>query len=541
MATQHSQAEYSLPGIMHYLQKETTKNERDRILWETEKAELKANIAKLEGHNKSLTERVKQLQNELNAAKKDAKSSSQIQPKTEFKEIDINPLAQAREKLQSQIKEISFLLNSTAVDFSKLELNSIKPFSPSNPGLHVDETTVESSLNSNTPLDSEKSIETPLTDTAAPIKVTTLETAQQNDDSSAAEPFSSVTDEVDLESDAETITDKVPESAITSNANTNSQTNIYHSGMEKFMLTSLASTVTAIDYNQKEILCASTDGAVKLWEIQDIYNSEGEVTANKSYYGEPNQIRFIKWINEEFFITISDNHIRFWNKNKNSPLNKLACPDVKSFDVNDSYLVITTADQKLHVNELVISQNGIKYTSRKDIKENCDYVSLDPKEKDHVLLFEDGGVQKYNLKKKTSVGVIMKGVDFATKVVSNFSVAFNYWCFVIDKDEVILYDPANKSVVLTQKYNTEIADVRVSQKHIVVFLTDGEIKIYETKNTAQMFKEYNIYKLFFTDSSDVTNEDDAILKNSLKAGQLFHTDYVIAGCEDSLVRGFKIQ
>lgn len=46
--------DYSLPGVMRYLQNEWQRNERDRIQWDLEKAEMKSRIAKLEGEKKGL-------------------------------------------------------------------------------------------------------------------------------------------------------------------------------------------------------------------------------------------------------------------------------------------------------------------------------------------------------------------------------------------------------------------------------------------------------------------------------------------------------
>lgn len=47
-------ATYTLPGVMHYLQTEFTRNERDRIGWELERSEMKTRIAQLEGENRTL-------------------------------------------------------------------------------------------------------------------------------------------------------------------------------------------------------------------------------------------------------------------------------------------------------------------------------------------------------------------------------------------------------------------------------------------------------------------------------------------------------
>lgn len=53
-SVQPQPADYSLPGVMRYLQTEWQRNERDRIQWNLERAEMKTRIAKLEGDKRSL-------------------------------------------------------------------------------------------------------------------------------------------------------------------------------------------------------------------------------------------------------------------------------------------------------------------------------------------------------------------------------------------------------------------------------------------------------------------------------------------------------
>ncbi|KAK9239485.1 Striatin family-domain-containing protein [Lipomyces kononenkoae] len=51
-SNQQQPTEYTLQGVMRFLQTEWHKNERDRIQWEIEKAEMKARIARLEGEKR---------------------------------------------------------------------------------------------------------------------------------------------------------------------------------------------------------------------------------------------------------------------------------------------------------------------------------------------------------------------------------------------------------------------------------------------------------------------------------------------------------
>ncbi|KAG0182213.1 hypothetical protein DFQ28_006996 [Apophysomyces sp. BC1034] len=49
-----SAMEYSLPGVLHFLQAEWRRFERERNEWAIEKAELKARIALLEGERRGV-------------------------------------------------------------------------------------------------------------------------------------------------------------------------------------------------------------------------------------------------------------------------------------------------------------------------------------------------------------------------------------------------------------------------------------------------------------------------------------------------------
>lgn len=44
MPPQPQPVDYSLPGVMRYLQNEWQRNERDRIQWDLERAEMKVNF-----------------------------------------------------------------------------------------------------------------------------------------------------------------------------------------------------------------------------------------------------------------------------------------------------------------------------------------------------------------------------------------------------------------------------------------------------------------------------------------------------------------
>ncbi|AEY95133.1 FABR074Cp [Eremothecium gossypii FDAG1] len=94
-------AQYTLPGVMHYLQTEFTKNERDRINWELERCEMKARIAQLEGENRDL-------RRELVRCAQGHERPEEVQP--------VEPsLLKAKLSVQENVKEIVYLLKSPQV------------------------------------------------------------------------------------------------------------------------------------------------------------------------------------------------------------------------------------------------------------------------------------------------------------------------------------------------------------------------------------------------------------------------------------------
>ncbi|CCE65920.1 hypothetical protein TPHA_0N01390 [Tetrapisispora phaffii CBS 4417] len=107
---QHVHPQYSLPGIMHYLQTEFTKNERDRISWELEKFEMKARIAHLEGENRDLRRRLNQV------SVSSSSTATQETIEGEVGKFDPKELTGTRQAIQENVKEIIYLLKNTDAD-----------------------------------------------------------------------------------------------------------------------------------------------------------------------------------------------------------------------------------------------------------------------------------------------------------------------------------------------------------------------------------------------------------------------------------------
>lgn len=99
---------YTLPGVMHYLQTEFTKNERDRITWELERAEMKARIAQLEGENKDLRYKLMKVNVETPGTAKEAETK-------DVSEDDLSELLKSKMAVQESVKEIIYLFKSPEI------------------------------------------------------------------------------------------------------------------------------------------------------------------------------------------------------------------------------------------------------------------------------------------------------------------------------------------------------------------------------------------------------------------------------------------
>lgn len=113
----HLQPHYTLPGVMHYLQSEFTKNERDRIAWELERAEMKARIAQLEGENKDLHHEVMQLSTGGSSTPENASDKDKVGSG------DLTGLLKSKMAVQESVKEIIYLFKSPNVATQMNSLN----------------------------------------------------------------------------------------------------------------------------------------------------------------------------------------------------------------------------------------------------------------------------------------------------------------------------------------------------------------------------------------------------------------------------------
>lgn len=115
----HLQPHYTLPGVMHYLQSEFSRNERDRIAWELERSEMKARIAQLEGENKDLRHDLMRLTTESGTPDNEV-DTGKVAGK------DLTGLLKSKMAVQESVKEIIYLFKSPNVATQMDSLNGKK-------------------------------------------------------------------------------------------------------------------------------------------------------------------------------------------------------------------------------------------------------------------------------------------------------------------------------------------------------------------------------------------------------------------------------
>ncbi|KAK9464971.1 Striatin family-domain-containing protein [Lipomyces arxii] len=122
---QQASTEYTLQGVMRFLQTEWQKNEQDRLKWEIEKAEMKSRIARLEGEKRGtdrlvddLTRRIKMLEKSLIEARhlngtteSTATAVEDIPSIHQTSMVDVERVRlKSREYLEKCLQEAAFLL-----------------------------------------------------------------------------------------------------------------------------------------------------------------------------------------------------------------------------------------------------------------------------------------------------------------------------------------------------------------------------------------------------------------------------------------------
>ncbi|PRT56449.1 Factor arrest protein 8 [Wickerhamiella sorbophila] len=110
-----NEPEYTLPGVMRFLQTEWQRNERDRIQWDIERAEMKSRIAKLEGEKQELLARSDGYEKASAKTKKQLSSGLPVELPSNLESEAFEKLVDGKQQLSKCVGEIRYLLEQSGL------------------------------------------------------------------------------------------------------------------------------------------------------------------------------------------------------------------------------------------------------------------------------------------------------------------------------------------------------------------------------------------------------------------------------------------
>lgn len=309
---------YTLPGVMHYLQTEFTKNERDRITWELERAEMKARIAQLEGENKDLHYRL---------AKLDVQKSGSIEEpdKRNVSGDDLSDLLKSKMAVQESVKEIIYLFKSPEVasrfgslneerdslhELQKLNLNqdlhNTKPDEV--PGNHLSEMNLrQAGIQPEAVYANELGSQDTNSDAATVVLGSDSETNDLHDTrrrrSSSLFATAKVAPVEPLKSDADHFKEPAKVSSLfQSNGNGKSDTQ----------------GIIQLKTLENQVLSYSANGRIELWQIE-ASSLTGEKPERSFDVISPNFLDFY-WLDSKRFLVFDDQGVKLYATRSSSPV-----------------------------------------------------------------------------------------------------------------------------------------------------------------------------------------------------------------------------
>ncbi|SCU86293.1 LAMI_0D01332g1_1 [Lachancea mirantina] len=526
---QPAEMSYTLPGVMHYLQTEFTRNERDRIAWELERSEMRTRIAQLEGENRSL-------KYELMLARPGhdvEDGGGAISGPDTIKEP---LLLKSRMALQENVKEIVYLLKSRNVTEGLHALNE-----------RQDSTHLLEQLN----LGSNETASDPNCEQAAAAAATTRYPVGQNSDagifdSADGSGFSPIEGpmasfdgaaESSLDSDAETIADgdgqeseegrivppreNVEAKAATTAATRPRASSLFatkrgapapNMALRCQRLRYHLAQVENLVVSQFNMLSYARDGLLKHWMIEPNLTCNDKLT--KSFHGLAPVVSGLYWLDSQKFLSVDNAGLKVWSVNENDPVTAVdvfageSCDvvfqDIQSLDFKSSRLVITTSDE-IQVWELAISSNELKIVPKHKISASASIADavLGMTENSLIALYmEPLHLEIYNLKGDT----LLANVDLQAEIkiesdLSTPKVGKLYLNKLSSKiliqvgAHIAVYSFDTKSIVLSERLNSSPTGLvfKSPKDYIVLAYNNGTVEVRSTKNFHDTLKRYNHY------------------------------------------------
>ncbi|AMD20850.1 HDR108Cp [Eremothecium sinecaudum] len=552
---------YTLPGVMHYLQTEFTKNERDRINWELERCEMKARIAQLEGENRDLRYECMKLKQESTAEPEDI---SYQEPQ----------LIKSKLSVQENVKEIVYLLKSPQVteqlDAWNNKCSSIHPLESMN-------------LNTRKPSGKDMAAESgsgaPMQDSPVSPKVKITSPQQPLSPSlfmSAGQKY---------ESDQETIVLEQQSSALVSPSSGGGSANIENitspislrsnkmSSPKKVHLTQPASSTTPLAYVDKltlfqnNLLTLTGDVQLKHWLISSDLELGDKLTI-PTFHGLGQYVIAIFWWDAKTFITIDESGLKVWSVEIPEPIMQWDCfqnlefENIDIIDFKNKWLVLKLGGRIL-IWKLDISNedNMISIASNYELllddqkpaffilgltEESLIVLYLDPC---HWTIYNFQGkvLQQYDLSEFTT-DLNPKGNN-VTRLVLNKKTSK---LLIQINNQLIVYSFDQKKTVATFELESIPSNIvfKFNSEIVVLGYCDGTIEVRDLKDFDKIIKSYNHYRIENNAlSSDVAHhrsdvvtraegEKEIPMKNfiNMDVAIVNDTPAIVSGGDSGLVR-----
>ncbi|CCD23176.1 Far8p NDAI_0B01420 [Naumovozyma dairenensis CBS 421] len=581
---------YTLPGVMHYLQTEFTKNERDRITWELERSEMKAKISQLEGENRDLRYKLAKLELKKESKKSNCESDLQETGK-EQDEASLSSLIKSRTVIQENVKEIVYLLKNADVS------NQLNLLNAKNDNMVHNMENLNLNLNSqpNVTIDPNHNIIEPNNDNANMLNTSQMFNLGHDQNSSNLQqntaPMEDIgnIDEGGEQSETETIVlddDSHPVSSSSSSLfkEPNFNKKMINNTVESFTrndeddINSTTERSDCDDINSKRIiwssspiknlnvlknniLTSSNDNSLKYGKIiNENLDCKSMNVINEN--GKENYIK-IFLIDSSIFLTITNVGVQLHNINEQKILSSLnifeqeSIDNIESIDFKNNRLLIGT-NNRVYIWELKISTKEYNleiinsYVIQIDTSKSILSAILGMTEKSLIILtsspyemiiysFQGKLLQSIKLsengsltrRSESSASNTTNGKLYLNKETSKIIIQLN--------KHLSTYSFDHKKVIMQEHLEFEPIDmIFQNSKDIICFaFANGSIEVRKLNTFQNIIKQYNHYD----ETIGETGDTDGLVIQLLWQGQnKSHNQdqnqipVIVSGGEDGILR-----
>lgn len=331
--------EYTLPGVMHYLQQQFTRNERDRISWELERSEMRNRIVQLENE-------IRQLKREKLTAGENWRDT--VDTKGQFdgllgdEKVDMETMdkfSQSQQKVRENVREIIYLLNGPHINDNLQTIVDTSSHVHQLDYLNINDLSLNDARNNND-------------ENNAADKIITSEnnTDTHNVDDDEEDRISLMQDIVATTSNTESDT-TVAASEIPNEDQPDDELHINNEIIKHLPKDKDPNTNPCIiDCTSNKIITLCEDKLV-YYILQEHDNSLQEM--NRNFSGlDTNNLKYISWINSHSIITLNDHGIKIFDANSGKLLNSfnpfndtLQFENIISCTFKNKWLLIATNKQ----------------------------------------------------------------------------------------------------------------------------------------------------------------------------------------------------